>query len=217
MRGLIVAGTDTGIGKTILSALLMSVLPKAVYWKPIQSGPFEETDSETVVRISGVSPERILPEAYRLQQPLSPHRSAALDGVTIQTEKLKLPQTQSFLIAELAGGILVPLRKDLLQIEIVHTWGLPVLLATRSTLGTINHTLLTLEALRAREINIFGAICIGPVNTPNEEAIEHFGHIEVLGRIPLLQQIDRTSLRHTFNTECRTLRNILKGHAEIDD
>ncbi|HWF43316.1 MAG TPA: dethiobiotin synthase [Candidatus Kapabacteria bacterium] len=216
MQGVVIAGTDTNVGKTILSALLMSALPEAVYWKPIQSGLQEESDSEIVARLSGAASERILPEAYRLSQPLSPHLSAALDNIEIEIKQLSIPGSGNFTIVELAGGLLVPLRHDVLQIEMLDRWQLPVLLATRSTLGTINHTLLSLEALRSRGIEILGAIVIGPVNPPNEEAIRHFGHIEILGRIPWLTCLDRESLRETFYTEFQGLQNILREHAAID-
>jgi dethiobiotin synthetase len=216
MQGVVIAGTDTNIGKTILSALLMGALPEAVYWKPIQSGLQEETDSETVARISGASSGRIFPEAYRLSQPLSPHLSAALDNIEIETEALSIPESGNFTIVELAGGLLVPLRDDLLQIEVLERWQLPVLLATRSTLGTINHTLLSLEALRSRGIEILGAVIIGPVNPPNEEAIRHFGGVEILGRIPWLPSLDRESLRKIFQTEFQGLQNILREHVAID-
>ena len=209
MQGLIVAGTDTGIGKTILSTLLMSALPQARYWKPIQAGTSEETDSETILRLLGEDSSRILPEAYRLTQPLSPHLAAALDGIEIQPDRLSLPSTDGFIILELAGGLLVPLRNDLLQIDMVRSWQLPVLLAARSTLGTINHTLLTLEALRSRKIEIMGVVCIGPVNQPNEEAIERFGLVEILGRIPTLPQVDRGILQQTFDNEFGRLRKLM--------
>jgi dethiobiotin synthetase len=211
MQGLIIAGTDTGIGKTVLSALLMSALPKVRYWKPIQAGTSEETDSETVSRLLNEGPNRILPEAYRLTNPLSPHLAAALDNIEIQAGRLNLPATDDLLIVELAGGVLVPLRNDLLQIEMVRNWQLPVLLAARSTLGTINHTLLTLEALRNRQIKIMGVVCIGALNPANEEAIEQFGQIEILGRIPALPQVDRASLQQTFNNEFARLRKLLNS------
>lgn len=198
MRGLIVAGTDTGVGKTLLSALLMSVLPDSEYWKPIQSGMLEETDAEAVARLSECAPNRILPERYKLTQPLSPHLSARLDGVEIDTSQLELPKTDGLLIVELAGGMLVPLREGVLQIEMLKQWCLPVVVAARSTLGTINHTLLTLEALRLRNVKVAGIVTIGETNTENERAIRSFGDVPIVGRITTMQEYNKLTLLSAF-------------------
>jgi dethiobiotin synthetase len=198
MRGVIVAGTDTGVGKTLLSALLMLKMPKAVYWKPVQSGTLEETDSEAVARLSECDQSRIIPERYKLTQPLSPHLSARLEHTQIEPSQLILPETESFLIVELAGGVLVPLRDDVLQIGMVKHWELPVIIVARSTLGTINHTLLTLEALRARNINVAGVVMIGPPNTENEQAIISFGKTSVLGRIHPIAEYNALNLSNAF-------------------
>ncbi|MDP4198764.1 MAG: dethiobiotin synthase [Bacteroidota bacterium] len=208
MRGVIIAGTDTNVGKTVLSALLMSAMPDAVYWKPVQSGLDEETDSEVIARLSESAPGRILPEAYRLKQPLSPHLSARLDGIQIESIRLALPETEQFIIVETAGGVLVPLRKDLLQIDLMRHWKLPVLLASRSTLGTINHSLLTLDALRARDIPVAGVVMIGPPNVENELAVEQIGNACILGRIPHLAVINRLSLLDVYQRECESLRDM---------
>ena len=198
-KGFIIAGTDTNVGKTILSALLMSSIDEAVYWKPLQSGSLERSDSDVVREISGVDIARVLPEAYCFQRPLSPHLAAALDNVSIKRELLSLPQTEKFLIVECAGGVLVPIQDDLLQIDLYTSWALPVLLATRSSLGTINHTLLTLEALRRRGIEVFGCVVIGEPNPENEQAIASYGKIDVVGRIPQLPAIDRKILRTIYD------------------
>ncbi len=176
----------------------MSAMPEAIYWKPVQAGTQEETDTETVARLSECAQERILPEAYRLTQPLSPHLSARLDGIEIQELNLALPATEQFLIVETAGGVLVPLRDDLLQIEMIQQWQLPVLLASRSALGTINHTLLTLQALRSRDIPLLGVVVIGPSNPENERAIEQFGDIPIVGRIPELPALNHALLLATY-------------------
>jgi dethiobiotin synthetase len=212
MRGVIVAGTDTGVGKTILSSLLMCAVPEAVYWKPIQSGTQEETDSAVVGRLSECGPGRILPEAYRFSQPLSPHLASRLDHTEIESARLALPETTEFLIVETAGGVLVPLGDNLLQIEVMQRCQLPVLLAARSTLGTINHTLLTLEALRGRDIPIIGVIVNGPANPENERAIEQFGNVCVLGRIPNMSHIDRATLLAMYDSEFEPLRRAFIMH-----
>src|SRR5579883_722444 len=200
MKGIVIVGTDTNVGKTMLSSLLMASDKRWSYWKPIQSGLQDETDTQTVQRLSGASNERILPEAYRLQQPLSPHLSARLDGVTIEQEKLALP-TQEDLLVETAGGVLVPLHESLLQIDQLVHWKLPVLIATRSSLGTINHSLLTIEALRAREIKIIGAVMIGEPNPENEHAVTTYGNTTIVGRIPMLSDITAQTLRNVYHSE----------------
>jgi dethiobiotin synthetase len=141
----IVTGTDTGVGKTVFAAALAGALD-AVYWKPVQAGLQEETDSETVLRLSGLAAERILPEAYRLKTPASPHLAAELDGIAIDPAALALPDTVRPLVVEAAGGLLVPLAREVVYIDVIAQWRAPVVLCARTTLGTINHSLLSTEA-----------------------------------------------------------------------
>jgi dethiobiotin synthetase len=208
LKSFIVSGTDTGIGKTLLSAMLMAGLPDYYYWKPIQSGMIDGKDSETVQRLSSCSTTRILPEAYLFSEPLSPHAAAAIDGVRIEKERLNLPDVFPLLI-EGAGGLLVPLTEDLLYIEQFKSWDLPVLLACRSGLGTINHTLLSIEALRARAIPILGCILIGETNLSNKSAIEHYGNVAVLGAIPPIRSFESLELVNLFQTQLFELKRIL--------
>ena len=155
---IIVAGTDTNVGKTIVSSLLVNKL-NAHYWKPVQCGDLDTGgDSATVKKLSGIKANRIIPEAYRLKLPASPNQAAAAEGITIDKENLKLPNHEGDLVVELAGGLMVPLRDDWLQIDQVKMWNLPVVLVARSGLGTLNHTLLSIEALENR--NIKGATLI---------------------------------------------------------
>ncbi|HET6400247.1 MAG TPA: dethiobiotin synthase [Candidatus Kapabacteria bacterium] len=205
MKSFIVSGTDTGIGKTLLSAMLMAALPEYYYWKPIQSGMLDGTDSEATRRLSGCSPNRILPEAYVFSEPLSPHAAAAIDGVTIEKKKLGLPDASPLLI-EGAGGLLVPLTEDLLYIDIFKFWELPVLLVCRSGLGTINHSLLSIEALRKRDIPILGCVLIGERNVPNEQAIEQYGAVDVIGYIPLLSSFEPNALKKVFETTLKEFK-----------
>ncbi|MFI5201661.1 MAG: dethiobiotin synthase [Candidatus Kapaibacterium sp.] len=207
MKSFIVSGTDTGVGKTLLSAMIMASLPEYYYWKPIQSGIVDGADSETVRRLSECSPNRILPEAYVFSEPLSPHAASAIDGVTIAKDKLGLPDTSPLLI-EGAGGLLVPLTKDMLFIDVFKSWELPVLLACRSSLGTINHTLLSLEALRDRDIPILGCVLIGGMNNSNAKAIEHYGRVAIIGSIPPLASLDRGNLRDVYNKNLSSLTHI---------
>ena len=208
MKTIIISGTDTGVGKTTLAALLMASLPEYVYWKPVQSGTAGGTDSETVRSLSGCVEERILPEAYVFSQPLSPHLAASIDRKRIEEERLRLPEAAPLLI-EGAGGLLVPLTNDLLFIDMFKQWNLPVLLACRSGLGTINHTLLSIEALRRREIPLLGCILIGVPNPENEKAIEHYGETQVLGRIPLLSSFAPENLRSVYKDHFQKLNVIL--------
>ncbi len=152
---IIVVGTDTGVGKTVFSAALAGALG-AAYWKPIQSGLLEETDTQTVLRLSGLSPRDIVSELYRLRTPASPHLAAEIDGITIDIETLALPDTAKPLVVEAAGGLLVPLTRLTTYIELIARWRAPVVLCARTTLGTINHSLLSIEALRARGIPLLG-------------------------------------------------------------
>ena len=164
---IIVAGTDTNVGKTIVSSLLVNKL-NAHYWKPVQCGDLDTGgDSATVKKLSGIKANRIIPEAYRLKMPASPNQAAAAEGITIDKENLKLPNHEGALVVELAGGLMVPLRDDWLQIDQVKEWNLPVVLVARSGLGTLNHTLLSIEALENRNIKVATLILNGEKHKEN--------------------------------------------------
>ena len=164
---IIVAGTDTNVGKTIVSSLLVNKL-NAHYWKPVQCGDLDTGgDSATVKKLSGIKANRIIPEAYRLKLPASPNQAAAAEGITIDKENLKLPNHEGALVVELAGGLMVPLRDDWLQIDQVKEWNLPVVLVARSGLGTLNHTLLSIEALENRNIKVATLILNGEKHEEN--------------------------------------------------
>ena len=152
----VIVGTDTGVGKTVFSAALAGALG-AFYWKPVQAGLEEETDSQCVLRLSGLPPERILPEAYRLETPASPHLAARLDGLAIDPSRLDPPETAGPLVIETAGGVMTPLTIETPTIDLLARWRLPAIVVARTTLGTINHSLLTLEALRRREFRCAGS------------------------------------------------------------
>jgi dethiobiotin synthetase len=172
-RRIVVAGTDTEIGKSVFSAGLADFLG-ANYWKPIQAGLGGETDSHLVARLGGLSDDRIVPERYRLETPASPHHAAAIDGVHIDAESLDVPDTgERRLVIEGAGGLMVPLSRSMLYIDIFARWQLPVVLCARTELGTINHSLLSIAALRNRTIEILGIAFIGERNSESESAILH--------------------------------------------
>ena len=193
----VISGTDTGIGKTVFAAALTHAL-QAHYWKPVQSGLEEETDSETVERLGGVPRSRILPEAYRLKTPASPHLSARLDTITIDPALLQPPQIDGALVIEGAGGLLVPLTDTVLFADIFARWQIPLILCARTALGTINHTLLSLEALRHRAIPVQGVVFIGDANRENERVIIDIGAVRPLGRLPRLPEITTEVLHQAF-------------------
>lgn len=197
MNGYIVTGTDTGIGKTVFAAALAGALD-AAYWKPVQAGLDEETDSQVVQRLSGLAPDRILPEAYRLALPASPHRAAEAEGIAIDPDALVLPATARPLVVEGAGGPLVPLTRRRLFADVFATWGLPVILCARTSLGTINHTLLAMEALSRRGITLHGVAFIGAANEDSEQIIAELGDTRRLGRLPHLAEVTPDTLKAAF-------------------
>ncbi len=201
-RALIVTGTDTGVGKTVFAAALAGALGGA-YWKPVQAGLDEEGDCEAVRRLSGLPGDRILPEAYRLATPCSPHRAAEIDGVTIDPARLAPPASAARLVIEGAGGVLVPLARDLLFADLFARWQLPVVLVARTSLGTINHSLLSVEALRARGIPLVGVAFTGEANEDSEATIAALGGVRRLGRLPRLDPLDRSHLARAFAAHFR--------------
>ncbi|UYY59435.1 dethiobiotin synthase [Sphingomonas sp. S2-65] len=196
-RAIVVTGTDTGIGKTVFAAALTAALD-ATYWKPVQSGLEEGEDSDTVAQLAALPPERILPPAYRLRTPCSPHRAAEIDGVEIEPKRLQLPQIERQLIIEGAGGVLVPVTRTLLYADLFARWGLPTVLVARTALGTINHSLLSLEALRARGVNMLGIAFVGDANEDSEATICAIGKARRLGRLPILASLDPGRLGQAF-------------------
>lgn len=195
-----ITGTDTGVGKTVVSALLCAALD-AIYWKPIQTGTREGTDRETVMNLARLSPARTIEEAYRFAPPVSPHLAAKRAGVRIDLRKIRMPRIAAHenLVVEGAGGTLVPINRSQFMSHLMRHLKLPVLLVSRSALGTINHTLLSLAALRAASIDICGVVMVGTPNRDNREAIEHYGKIQVVGIVPRLKKINRLALRAVFN------------------
>jgi dethiobiotin synthetase len=198
---LVVCGTDTDVGKTVVSALLVQGLG-AHYWKPVQCGLDNgEGDRDRVQRWLGLPEARIIPEAYRLQAPVSPHWAAELEsgdpaqpGPPLDPQRLALPNQAGPLVVETAGGLLVPLRLDWLQIDQLQRWQLPVLLVARSGLGTLNHTLLSLQALQHRQIPVMGVLLNGPAHANNLFTLAALGGVPMLGCLPPLSAISASSL-----------------------
>jgi dethiobiotin synthetase len=194
---IVVTGTDTGIGKTVFAAGLTWLL-NGCYWKPVQAGLDGETDAETVLRLSGLERDRILPEVWRLKTPCSPHLAAERDGLTLSPEVLSPPMTARPLVIEGAGGLMVPLTRSMLLIDVFARWRVPTVLCARTTLGTLNHTLLSLESLRARAIPILGVALVGDAHEDNERTIASMGDVRILGRLPWLDPLTPEALRTCF-------------------
>ncbi len=195
-RTIVVTGTDTDIGKTVFAAALAAALG-AHYWKPVQAGLDDGSDSGHVAAL-GVSEDKILPEAYRLTTPCSPHRAAEIDGVTIDPAQLELPDIAWPLVVEGAGGALVPVTRDLLYADLFARWGAPTIIVARTALGTINHSLLTIEALRARKVPILGIAFIGEPEPDSEDTICAIGDVPRLGRLPMLDPLTHETLAAAF-------------------
>jgi dethiobiotin synthetase len=198
-RGFFVTGTDTGIGKTVLSALLVAALD-GIYWKPVQTGSIEGTDRDAVRLWAGCPEERLLPERYCFDPPVSPHLAAREAGVRITLDTIALPPSLDTrpMIVEGAGGVMVPLNDKDLMLDLMRHLAFSVVVATRTTLGTINHTLMTLAALRSARLPVQGVVMIGHENIENRRAIEHYGKVRVIGHIPMLEKIHRAALLDVF-------------------
>jgi dethiobiotin synthetase len=181
MHGLFVTGTDTGVGKTVVSAALLLRYP-ARYWKPIQTGIEVDNDTAEIRRLTGLTHDR--DEGVRLPNPVSPHLAAKLAGIQIDLETLTDWRSDEAWIVEGAGGVLVPVNETQTMAHLMVRLGLPVVLVARTTLGTINHTLLTIEALRTRSLQLAGVVMVGEPNADNRAAIERYGKAAVLGEMP---------------------------------
>ncbi len=193
-RAIVVTGTDTDIGKTVFAAGLAAALG-ASYWKPIQAGLDGGGDFDTVARL-GVA--RIVPSAYVLQTPCSPHRAAEIDRIAIDPDRLALPAIDGPLVIEGAGGVLVPVTRDLSFADLFARWQQPVVLVARTGLGTINHSLLSIEALRTRGVPILGIAFIGDAVEDSEATIAAIGGVRRLGRLPRLDPLDAVTLGAAF-------------------
>ena len=196
MSTIVVTGTDTDVGKTVFAAALTRALG-AHYWKPVQAGLEDGTDAARVVAL-GVPGDRVLPEAYRLTTPCSPHRAAEIEGVTIDPERLTPPVVDGPLVVEGAGGALVPVTRHLLYADLFARWGHPVVLVARTGLGTINHSLLSIEALRARGVPILGVAFVGDAMPDSEAIVREIGGVRRLGRLPRLEPLTPETLSDAF-------------------
>jgi dethiobiotin synthase len=194
VRGVFVTGTDTGIGKTVVSACLARAW-QAGYWKPVQTGRTTgDDDTATVAALAGLPTQRVFAPAYALQAPLSPHAAAELEDIRISMDGMAPPETAHPLVVEGAGGVYVPLNDRDFMIDLMARLALPVVLVARSTLGTINHTLLSLAALRARGLLIAGVVLNGPPNAGNRAAIERFGQVRIVAELARIDPLDAAAI-----------------------
>jgi len=197
VSAIVVTGTDTDVGKTVFAAALTRALG-ARYWKPVQAGTDDGTDRMRVARLAGIADDRLLPEAYALATPCSPHRAAELDGVTIDPDRLALPAADGALVIEGAGGVLVPIVGGFTYGDLFARWAVPVVLVARTALGTINHSLLSIEALRARGVPIRGVAFVGDAVPDSEATIVRLGKVRRLGRLPRLDPQTPEALAAAF-------------------
>lgn len=185
----VITGIGTDVGKTVVSAIVAEAL-QARYWKPVQAGDLDNSDSIKVARWT--QNVKVLPEAFRLNQPMSPHAAAALEEIDISLEQLTLPEFHGNLIVEGAGGVLVPINSNgLVFADLFAHWKLPVIVVSRHYLGSINHTLLTVELLKSRGIEIEGIIFNGEENLATEDIIVSISGVKKLGRIPIAAEVNQ--------------------------
>ncbi len=192
-KPIFITGIGTGIGKTIVSAVLVEKL-KADYWKPVQAGELDNSDTKKVKELVSNNISVFHPETYRLTQPFSPHKAAALDNLTIEPEKIIVPKTSNNLIIEGAGGLMVPLNNNFLMIDLIKQLGAEVILVSQNYLGSINHTLLSVYALQQRQISINGIIFNGKKDNYSEELILKYTGITLLGHLPEFISIDKKAI-----------------------
>ena len=209
-RGIIICGTDTDVGKTIVSALFVLGLD-GIYWKPIQSGLIDGTDTNRVSEILNLPKERIIPEIYKFQAAVSPHWAAEKETKWVDPQLLTIPTTTKSLVIETAGGLMVPINRDCLQINLIQRWGFPVILVARSGLGTLNHTLLSIEALKKREIHILGIVINGSFHEDNPRTLEQISKIPVIAQLPLLSEISTDTLKQQWiNNKLDNLKKYIR-------
>ena len=199
-KSLVICGTDTDIGKTIVSSFFVQGL-HAIYWKPVQSGTDDGTDTQTVCKLLGLEKNRYLPEVYKFKAPVSPHWAAEKESQEINPDKLIIPKKDELLIIETAGGLMVPLNRNLLQIDQLKVWDLPIILVAKTGLGTLNHTLLSLEALKNRNLNVIGIVLNGPPHEDNPKTLEKFGKTQILARLPIFNELNSTILNQEWNKQ----------------
>jgi dethiobiotin synthetase len=188
MKGFSIVGIGTDVGKTVASAVISEAIG-AAYFKPVQAGDLDNSDTKKIERWCS---ERVqaFPEIHRLSEPMAPHGAAEIDGVQLSLDDISFPKTSKPLVLEGAGGIMVPLNDKELFLDVYKKSGLPAIIISRHYLGSINHTFMTIEMLKANDIQIAGIIYVGEENETTEEAIKTYYNLTVLGRLILADAID---------------------------
>ncbi len=199
-KRIIICGTDTDVGKTIVSSFFVQGL-KGIYWKPVQSGTEEGTDTETVCNLLNLEPNRHLSERYKFKAPVSPHWAAERESRFIEPSNLHLPELDELIIIETAGGLMVPLNRNWLQIDQLKVWGAPIILVARTGLGTLNHTLLSLEALKNRNLDVLGIVLNGPPHNDNPKTLEQFGDTKILANLPIFNELNAKVLSQEWKKQ----------------
>lgn len=194
MKRYFVTGIGTEVGKTIAAAIITEAL-EADYWKPVQSGELDDSDAMKVKELISNEGSFFHPEAYKLTQPMSPHAAAERDGVEIDLNSIQIPKTENHLVVEGAGGLLVPLNSEKTILDLIETFNLEVVLVSRHYLGSINHTLMSIECLKKRNIPIKGILFNGNENKDTESIISKMGGVNILGRIDELEELNKASIR----------------------
>ncbi len=222
LKGLFITGTDTEVGKTVVAAALMHRYRKELrlrYWKPIQTGIEQDDDTAIVRRLGECGDDEILDEGIRLKRPVSPHLAAKLSGQEITIEQVyktlmtNADQNVSWII-EGAGGALVPINDSEQMVDLARMLSLPVLVVASTQLGTINHTLLTIESLRKRALIVAGIVMVGESNAYNREAIEFYSMVSVLGEMPRFSNLNAENLSRWAHGELDQNR-VLLDHLKL--
>ena len=208
MKQFVVAGIGTEIGKTYISAILTEAL-KADYWKPVQAGSLDSTDTDFVREHISNTNSVCHPERYRLTAPMSPHAAAAVDGIRIDLRQLAIPETDNHLFIELAGGLMVPLNDQELNTDLIKLWGLPVILVSRNYLGSINHTLLSVEVLKQKGVDVAGIIFNGEPNRTSEDFITQYTGLTCLAKTLPEKAVSRESIRRLADELTESLKQYL--------
>ena len=190
MRKIFITGIGTDVGKTVVSAILTEAL-EADYWKPVQAGDLDNSDSIKVENLISNTKTVIHPEGIQLSEPMSPHAAAEIDNVEIKLNDFEIPKTENNLIIEGAGGLMVPLNDKDLIIDLIAALDVEVVLVSQNYLGSINHTLLSLKVLKSYNLNVLGLIFNGDENAETEKYILNYSGLKCLGRIKQHQEMNK--------------------------
>jgi dethiobiotin synthetase len=210
MRAIAIAGIHTGIGKTIVSAVVAEALG-ADYWKPVQAGDLDNTDTMKVAALISNGMARVHPEAHRLTEAMSPHAAAEIDKVEIDYQLFPFPETGGILVVETAGGLHSPMTGNKTMADFISHYQLPVLLVSQNYLGSINHTLMSIEIMKGRNIDVRGIIINGERNAASENFIEQYSGLPVIAQVPQFAELKREHITQQALIIQNALRQVL-GH-----